>query len=130
MLEALFEVLFEIFGQIILQLIAEAFGGLFKTGWEKLRGREGETSTTREVVWSLGTGGVTGIVTVLVFPVLLLPQPWMRLLNLFAAPVLAGLLVERVRAWRESRREFSGSVFFYAALFGLAFAGTRFALAN
>lgn len=130
MLEALFELLFELFGQVILQLIAEAFGGLFKTGWEKLRGRDKETSVTREVIWSLGTGSAAGIITIVFFPVLVLRQPWMQVLNLVAAPLVAGLLVERVRAWRESRREFSGAVFTYAALFGLAFAGTRFLLAR
>ncbi len=130
MLEALFELLFELFGQVILQLIAEAFGGLFKTGWDKLRGRDKESSPVREVLWSLATGGVAGVITIVFFPVLVLRQPWMQLLNLAFAPVVAGLLVERVRAWRESRREFSGTVFLYAALFGLAFAGTRFLLAR
>jgi hypothetical protein len=130
MLEALLELLFELFGQLILQLIAEAFGGFFKTGWEKLRGREGETSATREVIWSLGTGIIAGIITVVFFPVLLLKQPWLQLANLAFSPLLAGVLVERARAWRESRREFSFGVFAYAALFGLAFAGTRFVLAN
>jgi hypothetical protein len=130
MLEALLELLFELFGQVILQLIAEAFGGLFKTGWEKLRGRDQDSSPTREVIWSLGMGAIAGAITVAVFPVLVLHKPWMQWANLAASPLLAGLLVERTRAWRESRREFSGAVFAYAALFGLAFAGTRFVLAR
>ncbi len=48
--------------------------------------------------------------------------------NFAGASAAAGLLVERVRAWREGRRAFSGSVFAYAALFGLAFALTRYTL--
>jgi cytochrome bd-type quinol oxidase subunit 2 len=130
MLEALFELLFELFGQLILQLIAEALGGLFKTAWEKLRQRDKESSPAREVLWSLGTGAVAGGITVAFFPVLVLRQPWLQLLNLVAAPLVAGLLVERTRAWRESRLAFSGAVFSYAALFGLAFAGTRYVLAR
>jgi hypothetical protein len=38
--------------------------------------------------------------------------------------------VERVRALRESRRTFSLPVFAYAALFGLAFALTRWLLGH
>lgn len=125
MLEFLLELVFEFFGELILQLIAEFFGGLFKAGWYKLSRRERDLSPTLEAVWSIGTGVAAGVATLLVAPQLAIRLPWLQVLNLVLAPVAAGLFVERLRAWRESRRAFSRPVFAYAALFGLAFALTR-----
>ena len=130
MLEALFELLFEFFGELLLQLVFELFGEAFKTGWYKLTRRNTPTTVRQEVMWSLLTGCVAGGVTVMLFPMLTLRLPWLQILNLAVAPVVAGLLVERVRAWRESRRAFSLPVFAYAALFGLAFACTRWAFGH
>ena len=53
-------------------------------------------------------------------------QPWLQGLNLLLAPLAAGLLVERIRAWREKRSRFSAASFGYAALFGFVFALTRY----
>ena len=125
MLEALFELLFEVFGEFALQLVFEFFGETFKTGWQKLRGRDKASSPARETLWALGTGAVCGVLTVLLFPVLAIRLAWLQIFNLLLAPLAAGLLVERVRAWRESRHSFSRPVFAYAALFGLTFALTR-----
>ena len=125
MLEVLFELLFEFFGELILQLGFEALGGAFKLGWQRLTGREQGTTASREVGWSVVTGLVCGALTLLIFPALAIRVPSLQILNLMAAPLVAGLQVERVRAWRESRREFSLPVFAYAAIFGLAFALTR-----
>ena len=68
---------------------------------------------------------IAGAITVWLFPVLAIRLHWLQLLNLLVAPVAAGFLVERVRAWQDSRREFSAPVFAYAALFGFTFALTR-----
>jgi O-antigen/teichoic acid export membrane protein len=125
MVEALFELLFEFFGELILQVGFEALGGAFKLGWQRLTGRDKGTTAFREVSWSVVTGLVCGGLTVLIFPVLTIRAPSLQILNLVVAPVVAGVLVERVRAWRESRPEFSLPVFGYAATFGLAFALTR-----
>src|SRR4051812_32638299 len=125
MLEALFELLFEFFGEFLLQLVAELFGGAFKAGWYKLRGRDRELTPFHESAWSVVTGIAAGVGTLLVVPHLAIRVEWLQALNLLLAPVAAGLLVERVRAWRESRRKFSSAVFAYAALFGFAFALTR-----
>ena len=125
MLEVVFELLFEFFGELILQLGFEALGDTFKLGWQKLTGRETGTTVKREAGWSVVTGIFCGGVTLLIFPVLAIRVPMLQLLNVLVAPLVAGLLVERVRAWRESRKEFSMPVFGYAALFGAAFALTR-----
>ncbi len=125
MLEALFELLFEFFGEFALQLIFEVFGGAFKAGWYKVTGRDKPTTVMQETGWAIVTGCVAGAVTVWLFPLLAIRLHWLQILNLLVAPVAAGLLVERVRALRESRRAFSLPVFAYAALFGLAFALTR-----
>lgn len=125
MFEVFFELVFEFFGELLLQLLFELFGSAFKTGWHKLRGRDQAISTAQETIWSVLTGIVAGAVTVLLFPVLAIRLPWLQVLNLALAPLVAGLLVERVRAWRASRREFNWPVFAYAALFGLLFVLTR-----
>ena len=130
MFEVLLELIFEFFGELVLQLIFELFGDAFKTAWYKLTGRDQPTTVRQEVLWSLLSGSVAGFVTVLIFPMLAIRLPWLQMLNLVFAPLVAGLLVERVRAWRESRREFSSSVFAYAALFGLVFALTRWLLGH
>ena len=130
MLELLFELVFEFFGELVLQLVAELFGDGLKFGWRRLRGGSQDSSTAREVAWSLVTGAVAGLIATLLFPVLAIRLPWLQVLNLLAAPLAAGLVVERVRAWRESRATFSTPVFAYAALFGLAFALTRWLIGH
>ncbi|MEO7886295.1 MAG: hypothetical protein ABI893_06205 [Polaromonas sp.] len=124
-MEFLLELLFEFFGELFLQLFGEMFGGAFKAAWYKLRGRDHELTPWQEAAWSVITGIATGVLTVLVVPHLVIRLHWLQILNLLLAPLVAGLLVERVRAWRESRRVFSGKVAGYAALFGFAFAVTR-----
>ncbi len=125
MLEFLLELVFEFFGELILQLVAEMLGGAVKAGWSKLSSRSRDLSPARETAWALATGVAAGVGTLLIVPQLAIRVPWLQVLNLVFAPVAAGLLVERLRAWRESRREFRKPVFAYAALFGLAFAVTR-----
>ena len=125
MLEVLFELLFEFFGEFLLQIIFELFGGAFKAGWYKVTGRDKPTTMMQETGWAVVTGCVAGAVTVWLFPVLAIRLHWLQILNLLVAPLAAGVLVERVRALRESRRAFSLPVFAYAALFGFAFALTR-----
>jgi len=126
MLEALLEVFFEFFGELLLQVLAEWLGSAFKVAWLKLRHRNPELSTPAETLWSVFTGVVAGALTLLFFPELALRQPWLQTLNLLLAPLAAGFLVERIRAWREQRRHFSAASFGYAALFGFVFALTRY----
>ncbi len=128
MFEVLIELIFEFFGELLLQLVFEFFGTAVKTGWYKLTGRDRATTVAQEVSWSILSGLVAGLATVLFFPVLAIRVPWLQVLNLLLAPVVAGLLVERVRAWREARHTFNFPVFAYAALFGLMFAITRWLL--
>lgn len=125
MLEFLFELIFNFFGEFLLQLFTEALGGGFKAGWYKATGREHKLKSEHEVAWSVITGVLAGAATLYFFPELAIRWPALQLLNLLLAPTLAGVLVERLRAWREKRSEFSWHVFGYAALFGVAFAGTR-----
>ena len=125
MFEVLFELLFEFFGEFVLQILFEFFGGAFKAGWYKLTGRDKPVTAIQEVAWAIITGCVAGAITVWLFPVLAIRLHWLQILNLLVAPVVAGLLVERVRAWQDSRQAFSLPVFAYAALFGLTFALTR-----
>ena len=126
MLEALLEIVFEFVGELLLQLLGELIGSAFKVAWFKLRHQDSELSAPAETLWSVFTGLLAGVLTLAIFPELALRQPWQRLLNLVLAPLAAGLLVERIRAWREARRGFNTPAFAYAALFGFVFALTRY----
>ena len=118
--------MFEFIAELALQLGGEWIGDLFQVGWLKATGRDRKVSPAQETIWSVVMGIVIGAITLFIFPHLALRSPGLQLLNLIAAPLLAGLLMERYRAWRESRRAFSFPVFGYAALFGVAFALTRY----
>jgi hypothetical protein len=115
----------EFLAELLLQLGSEGGGHLLQTAWHKLTGREHKVTPTGEVVWSIASGVLMAGFTLLFFPHLALRLPWQQVLNLMLAPLLAGLLVERWRAWRESRAGFAWPVFGHAALFGVCFAGTR-----
>lgn len=133
MLEFLFELVFEFVGELVLQLGAEWIGAGVRAGWRKLTGRGRDTTAAQEVAWSLLTGVIAGAITLALFPHLMIPQRWLQGLNLLLAPLAAGFLVERARAWREGRGLGSAvrwPVFGYAALFGLAFAVTRWLFAR
>jgi hypothetical protein len=120
----------EFLAELVLQLGSEGAGSFFQIAWLKMTGRERKVSTTSEWVWTFCTGLITGLLTLLIFPELTLRQPWMQIANLIAAPLVAGLLIERYRAWRESRGVFHWEVFGHAAVFGLVFALTRFVFAH
>ncbi|MDB5964320.1 MAG: hypothetical protein JWQ72_820 [Polaromonas sp.] len=124
-MEFVLELIAEFFGELLLQLLGEFFGDAVKVTWYKLRGRDHELSATQEASWSVVTGVAVGLVTVWLVPQLALRLPWLQMLNVLVAPLLAGLLVERVRAWREKRLSFSLPVAGFAALFGFAFAAAR-----
>ncbi|MBN9411801.1 MAG: hypothetical protein J0H69_21855 [Burkholderiales bacterium] len=118
--------MFEFLAELALQLGGEWIGNIFHIGWLKATGRDRKVAPAQEAAWSIVTGIATAGITLLIFPQLALRAPGLQLLNLLLAPVAAGVLVERWRAWRESRRTFDWAVFGYAALFGVAFALTRF----
>ena len=90
----------------------------------------GGTSPLREIAWSVGMGAVCGLITVWFFPVMVIRDPSIRMINLVVSPLLAGFLVERVRAVREAKggpaRSPDLSVMGYAAVFGFVFALMRF----
>jgi len=116
----------EFLAELALQLGSEWIGNIFHIGWLKATGRERKLAPTQEAAWSVVMGIVTAAITLFIFPHLALRSSALQVLNLVFAPLAAGLLVERWRAWREHRRAFSGAVFGYAALFGVVFALTRY----
>jgi hypothetical protein len=137
MLEFLFELVFEFLGELILQLGFEWLSNGTRAGWSKATGRGtsriGDSTVWRETGWSILTGVIAGAITLALFPHLLIVQKSLQMLNLLVAPIAAGLLVERLRAFREGRglhAPFQPPVFAYAALFGLAFALTRWMFAG
>ena len=135
MLEALFEAIFEIVGELLLQLIWQGLGEMFRVllapGLRKKIGRPGAGRTPqREVLHALLYGVVCAAGTLYFFPQLAIRNHQLQLINLAAAPVIAGLSVERLRALRGEHQGFRIDTFAYAALFALVFAGMRFAFAR
>lgn len=96
------EVFFEIFFELILQLVVEY---LTSSGLRApLRKRKGPPAPA----WLAGAGylvlgGLLGGASLIIFPTHWVSDPGMRLLNLLITPVIAGLLMSALGAWRRRR---------------------------
>jgi hypothetical protein len=117
---------------VVLQLFFEVV--VQSLGWLPLDLAAGSGRTERGCGWVLfhaAVGGLLGFVSTLISPHLLLPVPWMRVLNLLAAPLVAGglayLFATHVRPG--GRRLDPRDHFAHAALFAFMFGAARFAFA-
>lgn len=125
MLEAVLQWLAEVLLQIVLEALAEfglhAIGAPFRK----------QPRPAAAIVGYLFLGMVVGGVSVLMVPHALAHGAW-RLANLAVAPVLAGLAMGALGAWRARRGQDLVRLdrFLYGYLFALAFALVRFQLAT
>ncbi|HRJ09411.1 MAG TPA: hypothetical protein PK490_15210 [Prosthecobacter sp.] len=122
MIEALIEIFFEFGLQIVIELFAE--WGTRST----VRRREGGPPPA----WLAGVGyfvlgGLLGGASLLVFPAHWVTDPGLRLVNLLVTPVIAGLLMSALGAWRRSRGQelLRLDKFTHGWLFALALALVR-----
>ena len=124
--------LLELVGELILQLLCE---GLWELGLHSAHKRRGPRRPWSP--WLAGPayaalGALTGLLSLWMFPHMLIDTPWVRVLNLVLTPLLAGALMAALGAWRRRRQDpvIRLDKFAYGFLFALAMAGTRLALGS
>jgi hypothetical protein len=123
------EFIFEVIGEFLLQAVVEA---LIEVGLHSLA----EPFRRPPNPWLAGLGYILfgaaiGGISLWVFPVNLVPQPW-RVVNLVATPVAVGGVMVLMGAWRAKRGQAVLRVdrFAYGYLFALSLALVRFLLAG
>jgi hypothetical protein len=130
MFEAIFVFVVEVFGELILQLVGEV---LIELGLRSV----GAPFRRQVSPWlaSLGyavLGAAVGGLSLWVFAQHFTPLGIWRILNLVVTPILVGLGMGLIGAWRRDRGEELIRIdrFFYGYLFALALALVRFYFAR
>ena len=122
------ELIFQFFGEILLQIFLEVLVelGLHSTG----RSRRPVNPWLAAVGYAV-LGALLGGLSLWVMPELLIPEPG-RVLNLVIAPILVGLMMVGLGAWRARRGDPVLRIdrFVYGYLFALALALVRFHFAG
>lgn len=121
----MFEFLFELIGELLLQIVVEILGEL---GFRAM----GEPFRKQRHPWLLGAGyallgAVAGVLSLGVFPDYLVAPPF-RIANLIVTPLLVGLMMSALGAWRAQQGLFllRWDRFIYGYVFALAFALIRY----
>jgi hypothetical protein len=131
-MEPPFELLMELFGEAILQLVFEA---LAEAGLHFIRspGREAvERSAWKLTIGYALFGLIAGGASLLVFPHSFLHHRNGRIANLVLTPLVSGIAMVLIGAWRLRRgQQLLGlDRFAYGYLFALAMASVRFSFAD
>ena len=127
-MEIIFEIVFQFFVEIFIQIFAEA---LFELGFYSLVEALNRKERRNPVLASIGYllwGGIIGLITIFVFPTLMIKNQVLRILNLFLSPVLAGLAMSAIGSWRRKRGQDTLRIdsFIYGALFAFGLAIMRY----
>ena len=127
-MEIIFEIVFQFFVEIFIQIFAEA---LFELGFYSLAEALNRKERRNPVLASIGYllwGGIIGLITIFVFPTLMIKNQVLRILNLFLSPVLAGLAMSAIGSWRRKRGQDTLRIdsFIYGALFAFGLAIMRY----
>ena len=123
------EVFFELLAEIALQIVGELLFELgIRAGVRAFASLRRSRSPVVAAAVYLLIGALAGLVSVLVFPQSFLREPWMRIVNLVVAPLLAGALMAAWGAYRRKRSRFTIRLdsFGYGFAFAMAFALVRF----
>lgn len=127
-MEFILELIFEIFGEFILGFVFEA---LSEVGLHAFRKRS-ERPAPRPWVAIAGyvlLGAACGALSLWLFPGFFVKSHAGRIVSLVATPILAGLAMSMLGAWRRARGEelLRLDRFAYGYAFALAMAAVRFA---
>ena len=129
MIEVLVELLFEIFGEVLLQILLQA---LVEMGLHMFASKLRKPNPWLAAVGYAMLGGLVGIISLWLHPQHYTPAGWLRVLNLVATPILAGLVMMALGWWRRRRGDTAIGLdrFWYGYLFALAVGVVRFHLAD
>lgn len=130
MIEAIFEFLFSILGELLLQVLGELLVNMgFHSLAEPMRRRP---NPWLAAVGYLLFGAVVGGLSLLVFPDYLVASKNLRVANAALSPILAGLCVAALGAWRARYGQpvLRIDKFAYGYLFALSLGLVRFWFAS
>jgi hypothetical protein len=118
----------QLLGELLLQVFGELIAGLVgRRAKESFR----RLQPFRPWLVAIGygiCGAVAGAISLWLLPSLFISALWLRIVNLIVTPLLAGLLMERLGAWREMKNmaTIRLDTFAYGFVFALAMALVRF----
>ena len=124
----LFGWVFELLGELLLQafgeLIAELIGRSITEPFRRPKPVHPVLATLGYAIF----GALAGGISLWLLPSLFIAADWLRALNLAVTPLAAGLMMERLGAWREKRNEATIRLdtFAYGFVFALTMALVRF----
>ncbi len=119
--------LLQVIGELLLQLIFEGLAELGVRGVKAYR-KSGPLHPVLAGIGYATLGAALGGVSLWIWPDSIAHAPWVRWLGLVAVPILAGLTMAALGAWRERRDQELIRIdrFGYAFLFAFAMALVRF----
>lgn len=125
-MEVIFELLFQVFGELLLQIVLEV---LFEVGLHNVRGPL--SKPLHPLLAGAGYalfGAAAGAISLWAFPNLFIVSHRLQIANLVLAPVVAGLSMVALGAWRRRRAQEPILLdrFAYGFIFALAMALVRF----
>jgi hypothetical protein len=129
-MEFIFDLLFEFFGELLLQILLEM---LAEVGLQSLRTRApGGTSALLTALGYIAMGAAAGGISLWLFPVLFIHSHTAQWVNVLITPLLAGLAMAAVGAWRRKKTMAIIGLdrFAYGYLFALTMALMRFGFAE
>jgi hypothetical protein len=115
-------------GELLLQLVGELIVGLVgRSLKEPFRSPKPFHPWLAAIGYGI-FGAIAGAVSLWAFPLLFISTQWLRISNLIATPVIAGLMMERLGAWREKKDQETMRLdtFAYGFIFALSMALVRF----
>ena len=114
------EFLIQIFGE----LIAEFIGHCLKEPFKRPKPIHPWLAATGYGIF----GALVGAISLWMLPSLFISAGWLRIASLIATPLLAGLMMERLGAWREMKGQATIRLdaFSYGFVFALSMAIVRF----
>lgn len=134
-MEILAELLFSLLGWVAEILLQVLFEALAEAGLRSLRAPFKPARETSPLVAAAGYaiyGAVFGGISLWFFPAPYLEATWARIANVGVSPLVAGVAMSMVGAWRRGRGEALIRLdrFSYGVLFALSFAVVRFFFAQ
>ena len=124
-LVSLMQVVGELLLQAFAQMLAEVFGHSVQDALRRLKPRHPAAAACLYAA----LGAALGAASLAIFPDSAIEATWLRVTNLLVTPVLVGLLMSAMGAWRRRRGEdlIRLDQFSYGYLFALSMAAVRFA---
>jgi len=115
----------ELLLQAFFELIAELIGRSVKEPFRRPKPVNPWFAAFGYIIFGVAAGGLS----LWLVPALFIPSQWLRIANLILTPVVAGLLMDRLGAWREKKDQetIRLDTFSYGFLFALSMALVRFA---